>query len=79
MEYLCSICGRRISRDWYCYHCYQKHKEDIESNSRWTRFLQKEENNRRRKPILAVVYLGDKYDISDDGRLVIRDGYYYGR
>lgn len=79
MEYLCSICERRISRGWYCYHCYQKYREDIEANEPWTRFVQSEEKERRRRPTLTLVYLGDKWDISDDRRLVIRDGYYGGR
>jgi len=74
-EFLCSICLKRISRGWYCPKCYKEHKEAIQAKAPWTRFLQYEEKNRRRRPTLALVYLGDRYDISDDGRLIIRDGY----
>jgi hypothetical protein len=75
-EHLCSICGDKIWRDWYCYKCYQKYKKDIKGNSPWTKFLQNLEKKRRREPIIPMVYLGDKYDISNDGRLMIREGYH---
>lgn len=69
MALLCSICERHINRDWYCYRCYHKYKEDIESKKPWAKFLQNEEKKRRRQPVMWC--LGSNYDISNDGRIVI--------
>lgn len=68
---LCSICERYINRDWYCYSCYHKYKEDIESKKSWTKFLQNEEKRRRRQPVLW--YLDRQHDISDTGQIVINN------
>lgn len=76
MGKLCSICGKSISRDWFCYKCYQTYKKAIEGNEPWIRYVQNCEKKRRRTPTLPVIYLGDKYDITDDGQLIIKDGYY---
>lgn len=63
-------------RGWYCYRCYLEFRSDIEDNALWTRYIQNLEKKRRRAPILPVIFLGDKFDITDDGHLVVRDGYY---
>jgi len=57
MELLCSICGKRVGRDWYCYTCYKKYQDDIKSNKPWTKFLQSEEKKRRRR--IQLIYLGN--------------------
>lgn len=75
-EFLCSICERRIIKGWYCYRCYIEFRSEIEDNLPWTRYIQNLEKRRRREPTPPIVYLGDRFDITDDGHLVLREGYY---
>jgi len=73
-EWRCSICERVISRGWYCYKCYQAYKADILVKSPWTRYLQNLEMERRRTKQVEEINLGAKYNISDDGEIVYRNG-----
>jgi DNA-directed RNA polymerase subunit RPC12/RpoP len=78
-EYVCAICGGKVRRDqWFCYACYQKFKQDIKAREPWTLLLRNDEQRRRRgeSKQQPTVYLGDKYDIDDNGNLVFKD---YGR
>ena len=82
-ELLCSICEKRLDglyrdRDWYCHSCYVLYRSDIESKQEWTRYLKNLENKRRREVVIPLIYLTDRYDITEDRRLVIKD-WSYGR
>ena len=70
MEFRCSICERRINRGWYCYTCYQEHREDIETNQSWTRYVQNEEKRRRRQPVIPRI--DGECDVADDGTVIVR-------
>lgn len=80
----CSVCEVEIHGGYFCWQCYTMHKHDILSKMEWTRFLVNEENKRRRKLRLAhelnirFVYLGDDWDVTTEGKLVRREGYYSG-
>jgi len=74
---LCVICQkRRLLRGlvYFCKECYTKFKDEILSKEGWVQFLiADEQKNKRdtRKDIDAnFIYLGDSYDISDEGKLV---------
>lgn len=86
MSYKCAICENKIYRfdRYFCFHCYSLFKEDIRSKKEWTRFVVNEEAKRRRKEksewenSIGIVYLGDEYDIDNEGNLVRGEGYHYG-
>jgi len=71
---LCSIYGNEVfGVNWYCYKCYKEHEQDILNKAGWTVYLQNEEKRRRRLEAVEtgkLIYLGDEFDVSDDGRLI---------
>lgn len=81
-RYRCCICGEELNlygrkrqiEDFYCKRCFAEWAEDIKNKAEWVRYLKNLEQQRRRTPHPPVVYLGDKYDISPDGKRIPRDG-----
>ena len=68
----CVICHKTLKSEWYCKSCYKLWKSDILAKKPWIRFLFNEERKSRRKKEPPMVYLGDVWEISSDGRLVGR-------
>ena len=78
MDYVCSICEKIVSsRVLFCHSCYEQFKNDIMAGKEWTIYLKNLERRRRYKERHApvLIYLNDKFDISDSGELIVRDGY----
>jgi hypothetical protein len=69
----CCICEKPMvnffKNDWYCMDCYKLWEQDILSKKSWVIFLRNEEQTRRRHKSINSVYLGNKYDIDEDGNL----------
>ena len=82
----CSICERRLitanPNTWYCSKCFREFEEAILSKAEWTMFLQHEERKRRyreqdmKKLGITYVYIGDRFDVGDDGKLVPTKNYF---
>jgi hypothetical protein len=85
MEYLCAICQRpyhpRFPTEWFCNSCWHRFKEDIVNNAEWVVYCRTWEAYRRRLEShtymedgeikrAQIVRLGDKFDISESGKLV---------
>jgi len=81
----CAICGRNLGYKqgvFFCNRCYRKWKKEIRSHQSWITYLINNEQARRRWDTILVdgkripvklVRLGNKYDISGDGSLVVRE------
>ncbi len=77
MEKMCAICeatiGSGFKNNWYCGKCYNKYKKEIFANEGWVIFLRNCERKRRRRKEPPTIYLGDKWDIGPEGKLVLGD------
>lgn len=89
MTYECCICSKRLStgnpRTFYCSSCYKLWKDAIENKEEWVIFLQNNERQRRRWGTfmqegkiehVEFVYLSDKFDVGDNGKLIPTKAYY---
>jgi hypothetical protein len=72
--FLIIFCGKEVfGKNWYCYKCYKEHEQDILNKAEWNIYLQNEEKRRRRLEAVEtgkLIFLGDEFDISDDGRII---------
>ena len=82
----CAICGRVLGynkqRIFFCNKCYRRWKKEIRSHQPWIKYLINSEQARRRWDTIIVgnkrlpvnlVRLGNKYDVGDDGSLIVRE------
>lgn len=89
MAYECCICSANLHtenpRTFFCSRCYSKYKESILARAEWVRFLQNNESYKRRwntyyhkgkRMTVQLLYLGDEWDISADGKLIPLEEHY---
>jgi hypothetical protein len=87
--YECCICSKSLNtenpRTFYCSECYRLYYSDIIGKAEWVTFLQRNESQRRRwdtyyhrgkRVTVQLVYLGNEWDISADGKLIPLEEHY---
>jgi len=45
----CAICGKDITKYFFCNDCYTTHKLDILAKKEWVKYLLREESKERRR------------------------------
>lgn len=77
MNRKCSVCEKIIygATTLFCTECYNKWKEDIHGKTEWIMFLMREELRRRRFRKGIYIYLDDRFDIDNSGKIVYNQDY----
>lgn len=78
---LCAICQSEYRptkpKEWFCNKCYHMWYKEIHDREPWVKFCISSELSRRRQQRKQInfLFLGNKWDIDNDGNLIIREGY----
>ena len=70
----CAICDIEVDKQYFCRTCYSTYRDDIDDKKDWTKYLVNLERRRRERYVPLLIYLGMKWDVGDNGRLVRNDG-----